>query len=230
MIEEISIDGWQDVGFAGLGRACWEPCLTAGAQTGESRPQAAQAPGGDARQSTQHGARRRGAGAERGAAEQGGRAADSAGDELGDEARLDGGRADDPLHGDGGKPADAGREGQGRTAASSTWRIRQDGADARTRPVTFFYNGGPGSASIWLHMGSLGPVRVITESPEATGPAPFEWVQNQYSLLDKTRPGVYRCAAVRVFARGGEGNGEGLCRDATRICGRLRSSSCGTSR
>ena len=55
----------------------------------------------------------------------------------------------------------------------------EDGADAKNRPVTFFYNGGPGAATIWLHMGSFGPVRVITQSPEATGPAPFEWVQNQ---------------------------------------------------
>ena len=57
---------------------------------------------------------------------------------------------------------------------------------ARERPVTFFYNGGPGSATIWLHMGSLGPVRVVTASPEATGPAPFRWVANESSLLDKS--------------------------------------------
>src|ERR1700723_824529 len=62
----------------------------------------------------------------------------------------------------------------------------EDGADAKSRPVTFFYNGGPGSATIWLHMGSLGPVRVITQSPEATGPAPFEWIQNPQSLIDKS--------------------------------------------
>lgn len=62
----------------------------------------------------------------------------------------------------------------------------EDGVDAKNRPVTFFYNGGPGSATIWLHMGSLGPVRVITQSPDATRPAPFEWVQNQYSLIDKS--------------------------------------------
>jgi carboxypeptidase C (cathepsin A) len=42
----------------------------------------------------------------------------------------------------------------------------EDGAEARSRPVTFFYNGGPGSATIWLHMGSFGPVRVATQSPE----------------------------------------------------------------
>ena len=61
-----------------------------------------------------------------------------------------------------------------------------DGADPRTRPVTFFYNGGPGAATIWLHMGSFGPMRVVTASPEATGPAPFQMVENQYSLLDKS--------------------------------------------
>jgi carboxypeptidase C (cathepsin A) len=62
----------------------------------------------------------------------------------------------------------------------------EDGADAKSRPVTFFYNGGPGSATVWLHMGSFGPVRVVTSSPEATGPAPFEVVPNQYSLIDKS--------------------------------------------
>jgi carboxypeptidase C (cathepsin A) len=61
-----------------------------------------------------------------------------------------------------------------------------DGADANARPVTFLYNGGPGSATIWLHMGSLSPVRVVTDSPKATGAAPYQLVPNQYSLLDKT--------------------------------------------
>ncbi len=59
-------------------------------------------------------------------------------------------------------------------------------SDPRTRPVTFLYNGGPGSASLWLHMGSIGPVRVATSSPEATGAAPYQVAPNQYSLLDKT--------------------------------------------
>jgi len=60
-----------------------------------------------------------------------------------------------------------------------------DGADANTRPVTFLYNGGPGSATIWLHMGSLSPVRVVTDSPKATGAAPYQLVPNQYSLLTR---------------------------------------------
>ena len=59
-------------------------------------------------------------------------------------------------------------------------------SDPRTRPVTFLYNGGPGSASMWLHMGSVGPVRVVTASPDATGPGPYDVVSNQQSLLDKS--------------------------------------------
>ncbi len=79
------------------------------------------------------------------------------------------------------------RDEQGKANASIFYvAYTQDGVEARNRPVTFFYNGGPGAASLWLHMGSFGPVRVITESPEATGPAPFQWVPNQYSLLDKS--------------------------------------------
>lgn len=62
----------------------------------------------------------------------------------------------------------------------------ETGAPANSRPVSFLYNGGPSSASIWLHMGSVGPVRVVTDSPNATGPAPYSLVPNQYSLIDKS--------------------------------------------
>jgi carboxypeptidase C (cathepsin A) len=58
--------------------------------------------------------------------------------------------------------------------------------DPRTRPVTFLYNGGPGSASVPLHMASVGPMRLVTASPEATAPAPYQLIPNQYSLLDKS--------------------------------------------
>jgi carboxypeptidase C (cathepsin A) len=54
------------------------------------------------------------------------------------------------------------------------------------RPVTFLYNGGPGSASLWLHMGSVGPVRVVTQSPAATGSGPYQVVPNEYTLLDRS--------------------------------------------
>jgi carboxypeptidase C (cathepsin A) len=61
-----------------------------------------------------------------------------------------------------------------------------DGSEPGTRPVSFLYNGGPGSATIWLHMGSFSPVRVSTDSPSPTAGPPFKLVPNQYSLLDKT--------------------------------------------
>ena len=54
------------------------------------------------------------------------------------------------------------------------------------RPVTFLYNGGPGSSSMWLHMGSFAPMRIETASPEATAPPPYHLVPNSDSLLDKT--------------------------------------------
>ncbi len=54
------------------------------------------------------------------------------------------------------------------------------------RPVTFLYNGGPGSSSMWLHMGSFGPVRVITNAPNPASPGPFKVINNNDSLLDKS--------------------------------------------
>ena len=61
-----------------------------------------------------------------------------------------------------------------------------DGAEEGTRPLSFLYNGGPGSASLWLHMGSFAPVRILTDSPNPTAGPPFKLVANEYSLLDKT--------------------------------------------
>ena len=59
-----------------------------------------------------------------------------------------------------------------------------DGANPGTRPVTFFYNGGPGSATVWLHLGSFGPKRLATNAPSTTTPTPFAFVDNTESLLD----------------------------------------------
>ncbi len=60
------------------------------------------------------------------------------------------------------------------------------GADPETRPVTFLYNGGPGSATVWLHMGSFGPVRVETPGDQHLAAAPYKLEENPYSLLDVT--------------------------------------------
>jgi carboxypeptidase C (cathepsin A) len=61
-----------------------------------------------------------------------------------------------------------------------------DGANPQTRPVTFLYNGGPGSSTVWLRMGSVGPVRVQVGDAAPTPNAPFNLAENQYSLLDRT--------------------------------------------
>ncbi|MGZ2743661.1 S10 family peptidase [Burkholderia stagnalis] len=60
-----------------------------------------------------------------------------------------------------------------------------DNQPAANRPVTFLYNGGPGSASVWLHLGSFGPRRVQTGDPNANN-ASFPFVDNAESLLDTT--------------------------------------------
>jgi carboxypeptidase C (cathepsin A) len=61
-----------------------------------------------------------------------------------------------------------------------------DGADAPKRPLTFAFNGGPGSASIWLHMGALGPRRVVLQPDGFMPPAPYRIEDNPYTLLDKS--------------------------------------------
>jgi carboxypeptidase C (cathepsin A) len=63
---------------------------------------------------------------------------------------------------------------------------RNDVKDLTQRPVSFLYNGGPGSATMWLHMGAFGPKRVQTIDGSFTPPAPYKLVDNGESLLDKT--------------------------------------------
>jgi carboxypeptidase C (cathepsin A) len=59
----------------------------------------------------------------------------------------------------------------------------KQGGDA-SRPVMFIYNGGPGSATLWLHMGAFGPKRVVVREDGHTPPAPYPVINNAYSLLD----------------------------------------------
>jgi carboxypeptidase C (cathepsin A) len=61
-----------------------------------------------------------------------------------------------------------------------------DGENAGQRPLTFAFNGGPGSASIWLHMGALGPRRVVLEPNGFMPPAPYHVEDNPFTLLDKS--------------------------------------------
>jgi carboxypeptidase C (cathepsin A) len=60
----------------------------------------------------------------------------------------------------------------------------KDGAPSPTRPITFLFNGGPGSSTVWLHMGAFGPVRIETPGTSHTPPAPYRVVANDQSLLD----------------------------------------------
>ena len=62
----------------------------------------------------------------------------------------------------------------------------KDGSNPTHRPLTFLYNGGPGSSSIWLHMGAFGPMRIEVSNAQPTPPPPYGIVPNQYSLLDKS--------------------------------------------
>jgi carboxypeptidase C (cathepsin A) len=63
---------------------------------------------------------------------------------------------------------------------------RSEVKDLSQRPVAFVYNGGPGSSSVWLHMGSFSPRRVSTVNADATPPAPYKLSENPHCLLDKT--------------------------------------------
>ena len=80
------------------------------------------------------------------------------------------------------------RDDQGKPAASMFYvaYVASAGQADHRRPVTFFYNGGPGSASLWLHLGSFGPLRVATNAPESTPGPPFQMVTNTDTLLGKT--------------------------------------------
>ena len=62
----------------------------------------------------------------------------------------------------------------------------RDGTDPATRPLTFAYNGGPGSASVWLHMGALGPRKVVLEQEGWLPQSPYRRDDNPNTPLDKT--------------------------------------------
>src|ERR1700733_11498034 len=61
-----------------------------------------------------------------------------------------------------------------------------DGQDAARRPLTFAFNGGPGSASVWLHMGALGPKRVVLQQNGFMPAAPYRVEDNPDTLLDRS--------------------------------------------
>jgi len=72
------------------------------------------------------------------------------------------------------------------TAEASMFYVAYFKSGAGDRPVTFFYNSGPGSSTMWLHMGAIGPRRIVTSTDAHTPPAPYTLINNSASLLDVT--------------------------------------------
>lgn len=62
----------------------------------------------------------------------------------------------------------------------------KDGANPATRPITFVFNGGPGSSTVWLHLGAFGPKKVRLQPDGSAPPPPYTFEDNQYTLLDQT--------------------------------------------
>jgi carboxypeptidase C (cathepsin A) len=63
---------------------------------------------------------------------------------------------------------------------------RKDGEDPGKRPLVFAFNGGPGSSSVWLHLGALGPRRVVLADDGKAMAPPYQYVNNEYCWLDKS--------------------------------------------
>jgi carboxypeptidase C (cathepsin A) len=90
---------------------------------------------------------------------------------------------DKPLD-SGDKPADGADKNPPAEAAMSYVAYLKKDAKAEARPIMFLFNGGPGSSTVWLHMGAFGPRRVVTLDDTHSPAAPYQLVDNASSLLD----------------------------------------------
>lgn len=85
--------------------------------------------------------------------------------------------------------ADSNKESEGEKPRAAIFFIaytKDGGKDKSKRPLTFSFNGGPGSSSVWLHMGVLGPRRVVQEFDGSLPRPPYQLADNEFSLLDET--------------------------------------------
>jgi len=85
--------------------------------------------------------------------------------------------------------ADREKEAEGEKPRAQIFFVAytRDGVrDKSKRPITFSFNGGPGSSSVWLHLGVLGPRRVVLTDDGELPPPPFQLTDNQYSILEET--------------------------------------------
>jgi carboxypeptidase C (cathepsin A) len=114
-------------------------------------------------------------------------------------------------------PADDGADAKNPTAEASMFYVAYFKSGGGPRPLTFLFNGGPGSASLWLHMGAFGPRRIVTATDAHTPAAPYSIVNNDSSLLDASdlvfidAPGV---GFSRIAGKDREKLFYGLDRDA----------------
>ncbi|MGH8427485.1 MAG: S10 family peptidase [Gammaproteobacteria bacterium] len=77
-------------------------------------------------------------------------------------------------------------DGKPYTSMSYFAYVKSGVSDESSRPITFFYNGGPGSSTVWLHMLAFGPKLAVVGNGTLTPSAPYRLVNNDYSLLDAT--------------------------------------------
>ena len=85
--------------------------------------------------------------------------------------------------------ADREKESEGEQPRAQIFFIAytRDGVrDASKRPLTFSFNGGPGSSSVWLHLGVLGPRRVLMQNDGELPPPPYKLTDNEFSILEET--------------------------------------------
>jgi carboxypeptidase C (cathepsin A) len=85
------------------------------------------------------------------------------------------------------KEGDQAGEAEGEKPKAAVFFIaytRDDVEDMSSRPITFAFNGGPGSSSVWLHLGLLGPRRVLMDDNGNPLPPPSRLIENEFSLLD----------------------------------------------
>ena len=64
--------------------------------------------------------------------------------------------------------------------------VKDGVSDPSSRPITYCFNGGPGSSSVWLHLGAFGPKRVQSKEDGQPLPPPYHLIDNEFSLLDLT--------------------------------------------
>ncbi len=91
---------------------------------------------------------------------------------------------DDVAQNGGDKNPDAKADSTSPEASMFFVYYAEKGAKAEDRPITFLFNGGPGSSTVWLHMGAFGPKRVVTADDTHTPAAPYKLIDNDSSLLD----------------------------------------------